>query len=263
VYDAHEDLRKQVSGKTYLPAWARVPAAALAWALERAADRFLSMIVAATPAIARNFHWARVVPIQNFPWLTSFADMIPIEEAASRNVTYVGGLDRERGGFGLLDAIESSRLEPPLTLTLAGPLSEEIESRLRRADAPKIMYVGNRPVSEVPKIIGGGIAGVVLFLPFPNHLESQPTKLFEYMAAGRPFVASNFPYWKELLGRFECGIYSDPTDPDEIRRAIESLAIDVETARQMGLRGRAAVENWFTFEREAEKLCDAMEKLFQ
>jgi glycosyltransferase involved in cell wall biosynthesis len=262
VYDAHEDLRKQVLAKPYLPKWARRPAAALAGVLELAADRRLSLIVAATPAIARNFHRAPVAQVQNFPWLASFERVTPIEQAAAQNVTYVGGLDRERGAFELFAALET-RHDPPWTLTIAGPLSDEVQQRISEGDVSNMSYVGRRPVSEVPEIISSGIAGVVLFQPLPNHLESQPTKLFEYMAAGRPFVASDFPYWRELLGRFDCGTYADPTDPAAIRRAIESLVVDIGRAKQMGLRGRAAVEEWFTFEKEAQKLCTAVRKMFE
>lgn len=263
IYDAHEDLPKDVMGKAYLPMYARRIFAGFAQVLGWAAGRWLSMIVAATPAIARTYPTNKVVIIENFPWLSSFAKVMPITAATRRNIVYVGGLSRERGAFEMFSAIETSTLNTPLTLTIAGTVSREVDRILRTRRQPFITYLGNLPVSEVPGLIGESIAGLVLFLPLPNHLESQPTKLFEYMAAGRPFVASSFPYWMKLFGPFDCGLFVDPSDPTAIRDAMEVLASDLPMAEAMGQRGRSALERHFTFETEATKLRGAVEGLLQ
>ena len=96
-----------------------------------------------------------------------------------------------------------------------------------------------------------------------NNLESQPTKLFEYMAAGRPFVASHFAYWVGLFGPFNCGLFVDPCDPVAIRGAMEALATDLPMAEAMGLRGRSAFEHHFTFETQATPLYNAVERLLR
>jgi glycosyltransferase involved in cell wall biosynthesis len=81
-----------------------------------------------------------------------------------------------------------------------------------------------------------------------------PVKLFEYMAAGLPVVASNFPLWKEIVEGNRCGITVDPLDPKAIAQAIEYLLAHPEEARQMGENGRRAVEEKYNWEKEAEKL---------
>ena len=74
------------------------------------------------------------------------------------------------------------------------------------------------------------------------------------MAAGRPFVASNFESWRKLLGEFDCGFFIDPLDVSALRDTLDHIIDEPESAREMGRRGRAAIERAFTFEIEAAKL---------
>jgi len=74
------------------------------------------------------------------------------------------------------------------------------------------------------------------------------------MAAGRPFVASNFKSWQSLLSEFDCGFFIDPLDVQALRETLGRIIDDPESAREMGRRGREALVKSFTFEIEAEKL---------
>ena len=108
--------------------------------------------------------------------------------------------------------------------------------------------------NKLPEVVRRSSAGLVLFHPLPNHLESQPTKLFEYMAAGRPFIASNFDTWRSLLERFNCGYFVDPLDVQAIRCVMERIAANPEEAIEMGQRGRRAMVTHFTFQTESRRL---------
>ena len=73
VYDAHEDLPRQIAYKPYIPGWARRPLALTTGALEQGAARVLDGVVAATPRIAARFPAGKVTLVQNFPLSSEFA----------------------------------------------------------------------------------------------------------------------------------------------------------------------------------------------
>lgn len=248
VYDAHEDLPRQVAGKPYLPSWSRRPVAAFARVLESVADRHFDAIVAATPAIARNFANPSVVLVQNFPWLREYPTPVPVPGTGSRSACYVGALSRERGSAEMTEALR--RTTQRVRLEFAGATTPTARADLDAMGA-QVTDHGLVPAQYIPDIVRGAAVGLVLFSALPNHLEAQPTKLFEYMAAGRPFVASDFPHWRSLLEEHDAGVFVDEDDPDAIAGVLDRLIGDEAELIRLGRNGRAALETHFTFESEA------------
>lgn len=258
VFDAHEDLAKQVMGKPYIPVRLRPVVRAFARALERTVDRQADLVVAATPSIAQTFTRSEVVLVQNFPWLRDFPTPTPVR-AGTRAAVYVGGIAEGRGALEMLSAVKRSASHP--RLVLAGPVASAALRERLEAD-PVVTYRGTLPASEVPRVVEEGAVGFVLLHPLPNYLESQPTKIFEYMAAERPFICSDFPFWRELVGGYDCGLFVDPHDTDAVASALDTLMGDNELAMRMGKNGRRAVEQHFVFENEADRLVAATRRLF-
>ena len=252
IYDAHEDLPKQVMGKPYLPSWSRRIVAASARRLESSADRHLHGIVAATPSIARNFRNERTVLVQNFPWLREYVEPTVAREANRNTACYVGSVSHERGWRQMVDAVLST--SSTFTLTVAGPLTSAVVADLEHVPDDRVKYLGNLSADDVPALIADSAVGIVVLQPLPNYLESQPTKLFEYMASARPFVASDFPAWREMFGRYDCGIFVDPASPAAIAAALDRLAGDGTLAASLGANGRRALIENFTFEQQAAGL---------
>jgi glycosyltransferase involved in cell wall biosynthesis len=96
--------------------------------------------------------------------------------------------------------------------------------------------------------------GMICYLPEPNHVNAYPNKLFEYMAAGLPVIASDFPLWRSIIDAADCGICVDPTDPVDIRRAIVRLMGDPNERRRLGENGRKAVQEKYAWVSEEKKL---------
>jgi glycosyltransferase involved in cell wall biosynthesis len=81
-----------------------------------------------------------------------------------------------------------------------------------------------------------------------------PNKLFEYMSASVPVIASDFPFIREVVSQAGCGILVQAEDVEEIASAMERIVQDREGAARMGRNGLQAVQERFNWETEEKKL---------
>jgi glycosyltransferase involved in cell wall biosynthesis len=98
------------------------------------------------------------------------------------------------------------------------------------------------------------VAGLVTLHPNGNYLNAQPVKLFEYMAAGIPVIASDFPLWRRIVEDAECGLLVDPLDPRAIAAAVDWLVDNPEAAQRMGESGRKAILKRYSWDVEKRRL---------
>jgi glycosyltransferase involved in cell wall biosynthesis len=252
VYDAHEETPLEVRAMhPDRPLFGR--ALSVGW---RSAERLVSAaadgIVAATPSIATRFPERKTIVVRNFPTAEEAERFVGGAHAERpANVLYLGGVTAIRGARELAAAIE--RVAEPARLVLAGPVDTGFEF------GPRVELRGSLGRDEVAALLREARVGLLVLHPVAAHLESLPIKLFEYMAAGIPVVASAFPLWRELIGG--AGVLVDPHDVDAIARAIEDLLADPERAEAMGRAGREAVAERFSWEPEGERLLSLYERV--
>jgi len=85
--------------------------------------------------------------------------------------------------------------------------------------------------------------------------------MFEYMIAGVPVVASNFPLWKEIVEGNSCGVTVDPLNPKEIAGAINYIIENPKEADKMGQNGKKAILEKYNWSIEEKKLLQVYKKL--
>lgn len=257
VYDAHEHLPSQVMGKPYLHRHVRRPVSVLARGLERWADATCDAVVCATPAIVRAHPRARTVLVQNYPRVDHSAggSSLPITQR-ERVVAYVGGITEGRGVRHLVEAMEIAGSSAGIRLLMAGRFSPPgLQAELEELPGWRFVnFVGQVSVHEVPDLLGRARAGIVTLLPGPNYMESYPTKMFEYMAAGLPVIASDFPLWRSIVESVGCGHLVDPTSKDEVADAIIRVCDDPTAAEVSGARGAQAVATDLNWSQQADRL---------
>lgn len=117
-----------------------------------------------------------------------------------------------------------------------------------------INFIGKLTRQKVNVLYGKSRAGIVIYQPAKNHFESQPIKLFEFMAAGLPVVASNFTLWKQIVEGSGCGICVDPTDANAVRQSCLYLLDNPAEAEEMGKAGHRAVISQYNWTVEEKKL---------
>jgi glycosyltransferase involved in cell wall biosynthesis len=258
TYDAHEDTPLDLQSLGDVARRARLaarPYKAANWL----AGRFFDAIVAATPGVASSFPAKKTIVARNFP-LTAEAEAFvgPPHRERPEEVIYIGRISEDRG---VREMTEAARMAGA-TVVLAGPAHEPLLSALHEGEQwPWVDYRGRLSRQEIATALQRARAGLVVLHPRKAYLESLPVKLFEYMAAGIPVIASDFPLWRQIVAGAGCGLLVDPADPDAIASAIESVLADPDAAEEMGRRGREAVRETYNWDTESKQLLDLYARL--
>jgi glycosyltransferase involved in cell wall biosynthesis len=262
IFDSHEDVPKQMLGKPYLNAFLRRQLAYWLALYERFACKRLNAIVAATPYIRDKFLVinANSIDINNFPLLGELET-----DAGWHNkgnyVCYIGGIARNRGICEVVKALES--VKSGTRLQLGGYfIDPKVEPEVKQyAGWQSVDELGYVDRSQVKAVLSKSIAGLVTLHPFVHFLDALPVKMFEYMSAGLPVIASNFSLWQEIVLENNCGLCVDPQDANAIAEAIDYLATHPNIAAEMGQNGRKAVMAKYNWQVEEQKLLTLYEKL--
>jgi glycosyltransferase involved in cell wall biosynthesis len=123
----------------------------------------------------------------------------------------------------------------------------------------KTLFVGRVPYEKVPIYINASDVCVAPFIRERNSkIGLSALKTYEYLACGKPLVASRIPGVKELIETSGSGILVRPEDPEELSTAVIKLLPDENTRNQMGKKGRNyIIENhsWESVARKVKDVC--------
>lgn len=270
VYDIHEDLPRDILCKHYLPVWSRRSVSWIAERVETMTCGCFSALVPVTPSIADRFRslHKRTVVVLNYPRTTEFIATNADAPWTSREpaVAYVGGVTIHRGVREMVIAMSLLPKTLSATLEIAGnkvPDHDNPEEITGHSGWQRVRHHGTLDRPGVVRLLGQVRAGLVVIHPTLAFLESMPIKMFEYMAAGIPVIASDFPLWHRVLDDIGCGILVDPLDPEAIATAIEYLLTHPAEAEEMGRRGRAAIREQYNWEIQEKKLFDLYADLLE
>jgi glycosyltransferase involved in cell wall biosynthesis len=255
IYDVHESVGADILSKSYLPTWFRRLAALAVSALERVGTRLYDGIISATPFIASSFAPVQSLVVQNFP---INGELAVSEELEVRQdlALYMGSMSDIRGITEMVQAMSLLSSRDSTKLVLVGRFSDQsFENLLRGMPGwARVEYHPWQDRKSLARMMSRCRVGLILLHPAPNHYHAYPNKLFEYMSAGLPVLASDFPLWREIIEGSGCGQVVDPTKPGEIAKRIAWFIGHPLQAEEMGKKGKAAVANLYNWDREEGKL---------
>jgi len=267
IYEVHEDWPHEIRTREWIPPFLRTVAAIAFCILERICAKLMDGIILAGEGI-HNLSYNKNVVVHNYPPLEYFREPKVNKQFVKSSdyiLIFVGGLVRIRGIYEMINAMEFISSKYRIKLRLLGKFvnkDTEYQARSLRGFS-YVELIDWVSYKDIPKYLAEADIGLILFHPLPGHIKSMPNKLFEYMAAGLPVIASNFPLWKEIVEGNKCGLTVDPLNPKEIAQAIEYLLEHPELRQEMGENGRRAVIEKYNWEQEAEKLLALYQRLLE
>jgi glycosyltransferase involved in cell wall biosynthesis len=245
-------------------------AIALAQRLERFAYRHSAAITVPTAGIHRTLvdrgwppdrviHFPNAVDVERFAALEPPADPL-------RRVIYCGTVGLAQGVGTLIDAAtELGRGGTDLEFLVVGDGAQraELADRARERGLDNVRFLGRVNRDRVPELLGGADIAVLSLRDLPLFEDALPSKLLEYMAAGRPVVASAAGEVARLLQRSQGGVSSPPGDAAALAQSIREVADDPARARKLGASGQRYVSAHYSRDAFVDRLEQIMLRVTQ
>lgn len=266
VYDMHENLLKSIPTKPWIKPLFRPLVALVCRFLERVL-MYKIPVIYAEKSYHKDYQWVnKQAIVLNMP-LTSQLLQVSEEKYLTPTLGYIGGVTPERGSMITLEALNMLKEKGfPVNWECIGPVDElhqtELLEAIDRYELKGAQLRGYLLPATGWRIIARCQIGLALLKPIPNYYESYPTKLFEYMALGLPVIVSDFPLYRRIVEREQCGICVNPESSEEIAQAVQWLLDNPDEAEAMGKRGQDATLKKYNWDQEQGKLLDFYQSLF-
>ena len=207
-----------------------------------------------------NINESKFIEITNGVNLITDPKKIKEDQACDFNVVYVGLLARNRGISTIIKAVELIK-NIDCNIKLIGEFASTEEEvfltdMVNKYNLNKrITFTGYIPHNEVLELINS--ASVCLY-PFPSLSELEhvsPIKVFEYMAFGKPVIATNLSGVRIIIEDLYNGILIDPEDEQQLANAIRELKEDIDLRKQLGQNAFESVKHYSWENINSEIVC--------
>lgn len=174
-------------------------------------------------------------------------------------VGFVGSLRPWHGVEHLVEAAAIARSAVPglhLLIVGDGPQREPLEAlAAARGLTDRVTFAGAVSHDDVPTYVAGMDVAVA---PYPalDHFYFSPLKVLEYMAAGRPVVASDLGQIRELLTDDVSGCLVPPGNPQALAGALVRLAGDADLRLRLGAKARDVAASGHDWRDVARRILD-------
>ena len=177
-------------------------------------------------------------------------------------VLFFGQLAPWQGIEVLLAARESGTWPSGVKLVFVGDGTRRsaVETAVGSSQG-EVVYLGRLPYEELPGVVAHCAASTS-----PQFTEERGTegfsalKLYESMSCGVPVIGSDYPGVGDVIRRYECGLVVTPGDAKALACAVAQIVACPDEAREMGERGRWAVELECSWRARAAQRQAAMER---
>jgi len=208
---------------------------------------------------ARAYHINRPTVLQNRPTFQHVNKTQRIRDELNLPnpwpiALYQGGLQQGRGLETLIKA--ASQIPNTYFVFIGGGRLENKLHHLVQALAleDRVHFIPTVSLIELPSYTMSADLGIQpLENTCFNHFSTDSNKLFEYIMAGLPVVASNFPEIRHVINTYDVGILSKPGDMTSLVAAIQQLVSNSEQRKKYSSNTLVAAKD-LSWEEQQDKL---------
>ena len=270
IYDSHELYLERNRLEPYKPIGKWIRKIVEAYLIKRS-DFVITVNDSIARTLADTYKVKLPTVVMNVPSLKKTS--LPSQSISLRHVIgiqdsyhillYSGAITFNRG---LENLIESLVYLPQCFLVLMGYSNDKYRNKLKtiaveKGVASRLAFFGPVPSDQVTTYAASADLGIA---PIENvclsYYYCSPNKLFEYLLAGLPVIASNFPEMRHIIDKYGVGTTFDPSAPKDIARAVVEIFEAPEKWRNIQEKTDAValIYNW---ENESRKLIDIYKSL--
>lgn len=267
IFDVHENVPLSFKDKYWIPCFLKPILPFTYSKIEKIAIKSFDAVIIAETSYKKNYDES-VIEILNYPIINNINNDLTKDFNGELKFVYVGNITKTRGIFKILDSfLLLQKKYNYLTLTLIGSfapssLYEQIIEFIAENNLQNnVSILGELPLNEVYEILNEMHFGYAILEPIGNYIESLPTKIFDYMSHGIPYVVSDFPIYKKYTIDSNTGIVADYFNTDEIVEKISKLIENREELSVMSENGKTAVKNDWNWESQEKKLLNLYKSL--
>jgi len=188
-------------------------------------------------------------------------DWLNIKNEKEEYIFYAGSLKKWKGVDVLIKAM---KYLPGEKLLIAGNGEEfsNLQNMVKKENLQdRIKFLGYIPHTEIPKFLSKAKILVLPNVEEDTSVFTSPLKLFEYMAAGKPIVASDIPSLREILKHEENAYLVKPRNPIVLAEGIKKVLYDKKLRRKISLKAKEEVKK-YTYSIRAQKIKKLIENYF-
>ncbi len=187
----------------------------------------------------------------------------PVMAEKKRQIIYAGNVGHAQDLAKVALAVKAMNGKYNLKFLIVGDgdIRGQLEQFVRTENlADWVLFPGVVPREEIPRLLSESLIGIAPLKKLENLEYAAPTKAYEYMACGIPFVGCGAGEIAQLARDSGAGLIADNT-PESIAGALATLIDDPAMMESMGQMGRAYVQQNYDRRSVAQKLKQHIERM--
>ncbi|MCI8779905.1 MAG: glycosyltransferase family 4 protein [Lachnospiraceae bacterium] len=259
IFDSHEIVREDIMDKAYIPKVMRFLISKVYSVCEEYVLKSIDAVIGVDPYQMRLLNKIG----NNATMITNYPECIEVEdrEITKNGICFAGAICSLWSHEKILNILDKTDVK----YRLCGVAEDlYLENLKKHRNWKYVDYKGVMDHEDVLGFLEESIAGMALLGRIHNLGPEGTlgnTKIFEYMRAGIPIIATDFPLWKRIINKYKCGICVDLDKEEEIIEAIHFICNNPVEARKMGENGRQAYMEKFNWDTQIPALVGLYKKL--